>query len=91
MSVYFHFHLAFYVEFIQVFKYVVHIRKFSNPTIIFKVFVQMLVGSDLMTYFMPGARRVLLELCPVKSNARTYEIAVIDVLIPFRRIAPKKW
>jgi len=43
-----------------------------------------------LTYFMPGARRVLRELRPVKSNARTYEIAVIDVLVPFRRIAPKK-
>jgi len=91
MSVYFHFHLAFYVEFIQVFKYVVHVCKFSNPTIIFKVFIQMMFGSDLMTYFTPGARRVLRELRPVKSNARTYEIAVIDVLVPFRRTAPKKW
>jgi len=54
MLVYFYFCLLF-VEFIQVVKYVGHMCKFSNPTIIFKVFKQMMIVLTLyeLTYFMP--------------------------------------
>jgi len=45
-----------------------------------------LTRTDL---FCARPRRVLLELCPVKANARTYKIIVIDVLIPFLCMATK--
>ena len=69
--------------------------KFSNPTIMFKVLVQSTDdGCSDLTWthlFHAGARRVLRQLCPVKANEQTMKLAVIDVLIPFLRIAMKKF
>jgi len=47
-----------------------------------------LARTDL---FHAGTRRALQELCPVKPSAQTYEIAAIDILILFLRIATKKF
>jgi len=66
------FALHFNAGSIQVLKYVGDTCKFGNPTIIFKIFVQSTDDgcSDFMwtDLFHAGARRVLRQLCPAKSN-----------------------